>query len=81
LLLEARDAIAAIEIGERIGWKLLGIDAFRVSGKSIQPLQDYSIDFGFTPTKNSSDYRVAVDIIESSPAVGIYFELIFDNDL
>jgi hypothetical protein len=55
--------------------KILGIDAFKITETSTQPVSEHSIDFSF---KEADNWSESIKFIEERAKLGLVFEVIFD---
>lgn len=73
-LFNYENAMKAIAIAKQCDINVLGIDAFKITGDSIQPSLDNSIDFYDEP----NTFKQATEFIESRKYTDYYYEIVFD---
>ncbi len=76
LLFTAENAIKVIKKCEELGIFIYGIDAFRLLGKYIQPLQEHSIDYSNVSNNN---WKFATEFIQKKSNMGLVFEVVYDG--
>lgn len=74
LFLPADDAVALTEAARQTGVRVLGVDAFRLSGDVTQPLMEHSVDFS-SESGETDLWTKASDFIRRQPT-DLFFEVV-----
>ena len=82
-LFRANDAIDFIGRCHELGRPILGIDSFRLSGESIQPFMEYSVDYSsvaWSMTHSGSEdiWQEAETFIRSHSELELVFEIVHE---
>lgn len=76
LFLTKSDALAFVSACMRAGVSILGIDGFRISADSTQPLLEHSVDFSMEP---AACHQQAIQFLREQPDTGLYFEIVCED--
>ena len=79
LLFSADDAITLIGRCQQLGLKILGIDAFKVTANTTQPILKHSIDYSKLNSKIKEDnWSIAKNFLKERKNLGLVFEIIYE---
>jgi hypothetical protein len=81
LVLTAEDAYRMVRRAEEEKVRVLGIDAFTLSGGSIQPSMEHSIDYSVRSTVSESDWNEAATFIQKKALLGFHFEVVLGDEV
>lgn len=69
------EAILLIKKCEDQNRRILGIDAFRITENTTQPVSEHSIDFSGI---NDGNWKSSIKFIEERATIGLVFEIVID---
>jgi hypothetical protein len=76
LFLTQPDACAFVSECMRAGVSVLGIEGFRITADSTQPLLEHSVDFSMEP---AGCHQQAIQFLREQPDTGLYFEIVCED--
>lgn len=77
LLLRVDDALALIESARRKNVRVLGVDAFKLSDNTTQPMMEHSLDLSSGETREETDtWSAASGFIKHRELTDLHFEIV-----
>jgi hypothetical protein len=75
MFFHSNEALILIMRCENQNRKILGIDAFRITESTTQPVSEHSIEFSDT---NVGNWKESIEFIEKRKTAGLLFEVVVD---
>jgi hypothetical protein len=75
LFFHPNEAVLLIKKCEKENRKILGIDAFRITETTTQPVSEHSIDFSGIGDGN---WKESIEFIKARSTIGLVFEIVID---
>lgn len=74
-------AIRMIHRCKKLGYKIIGIESYKITGKSTQPFMEHSIDYLFSEygSKGIGCWDEAIEFIKSKRKYGLVFDIFYNE--
>ncbi len=79
LFLQPKVALALVRAARERGVRVLGIDGFKLTETTVQPVMEESIDLSADPRDWDRSWALAEDFLARRMSTGLYFEVVIED--